>query len=122
MAGVSHKTKYFVSNYYVEKIVDNMQLDQDRNMEKIEGILAQLHEKLEVINTIKNNDLPEMTTWIEYSQKRITKVIETQFRNYAEMKEMRTKRSCWDILVEHLRYKQKDKRKFRNLVSCFRKY
>ena len=75
--GHSIKTKYFVSNYYVEKIVDNMKMDQERNMEKIEDLLKSLSEKLEVIDVIKNKDLPDMNKWIDYSQKRITKVVET---------------------------------------------
>ena len=58
--GRSTKTKYFVSNYYVEKIVDNMKQDQERNMEKVEGWLDALSEKLKVIDVIKNTDLPEM--------------------------------------------------------------
>lgn len=80
--GQSVKTKYFVSNYYVEKIVDNMKLDQERNMEKIESLLNTLSEKFEVIEELRNNELPEIRQSMDFSQKRITKVIDTQFRNY----------------------------------------
>ena len=100
--GVSVKTKYFVSNYYVEKIVDNMKMDQERNMEKIEALLTSLGEKLDVIEVIKNKELPVMNEWIEYSQKRITKVVETQFKNYNEDKALKLKQSCWDVLVQNL--------------------
>ena len=56
--GASVKTKYFVSNYYVEKIVDNMKHEQERNLTKIEGMLEQLKEQLKEIDVIKNTDLP----------------------------------------------------------------
>ena len=120
--GHSVKTKYFVSNYYVEKIVDNMKMDQERNMEKIENLLTSLSEKLEVIEEIKNKDLPGMNEWIEYSQKRITKVVETQFRNYNEAKALKLQRSCWDILLQNLKHKQGEKQKVKNMINYFRKY
>ena len=91
-------------------------------MEKIEDLLKSLSEKLEVIEVIKHKDLPEMNTWIDYSQKRITKVVETQFKNYNFEKAMKVKRGCWDALTQNLRLKQGNKQKIRNMVTYFRKY
>ena len=58
--GCSIKTKYFVSNYYVEKIVDNMKQDAKTNLDRIESFLEKLEEKMKAVDVINDEKLPTM--------------------------------------------------------------
>ena len=58
-------------------MVDQMRLDQQQNMEKIQKLLDSLSEKIDVIEEIRKNELPEIKESLEFSRARITRVIET---------------------------------------------
>ena len=56
-------------------MVDDMKLDQERNMEKIQKLLDSFTEKIEVLEEIRKNELPEIKESLEFSRARITRVI-----------------------------------------------
>ena len=72
-------------------------------MDKIQKLLDNIAVKLDDVDILKEKDLPELRESVDFSQKRITKVIETQIKNYNLELKRRTLAKCFESLAINMR-------------------
>ena len=113
---------FFISEHYVERMVDDMRLDQERNTEKIQNLLDSLSEKLDFTEEIRKKQLPEIKESLEFCRARIKRLVETQSKNFKRGKQLKKLSKCWRILVDNMRQKREAAVKFNKMISHFRKY
>ena len=113
---------FFISEHYVERMVDDMRLDQERNMEKIQNLLDSLSDKTNIIEEIRKKELPEIKESLEFCRVRISRVIETQSRNFKRDKQLKKLSKCWKILTDNMRQNREATVKFNKMLSHFKRY
>lgn len=113
---------FFISEHYVERMVDDMRLDQERNMEKIQNLLDSLSDKTNIIEEIRKKELPEIKESLEFCRVRISRVIETQSRNFNREKQLKKLSKCWKILTDNMRQNREATVKFNKMLSHFKRY
>ena len=113
---------FFISEHYVERMVDDMRLDQERNMEKIQNLLDSLSDKTNIIEEIRKKELPEIKESLEFCRARISRVIETQSRNFKRDKQLKKLSKCWKILTDNMWQNREATVKFNKMLSHFKRY
>ena len=91
-------------------------------MEKIQKLLDTISAKLDELDTLKVKDFPELKESVDFSQKRITKVIETQIKNYNLELRRRTLTKCFECLAINMRHEKEAGIRLTNLIKNLRRY
>ena len=92
--------RYFVSNYFLEKMFDNVMLDVERMRETMEKIMEKSISRIDELMAVKDVEFPEYDKRIKGLNHKLTQVNKIILNKTFEDRNLKTKSFCLQVLAK----------------------
>ena len=94
--------RYFVSNYFLEKMFDNVMLDVERMRETMEKIMEKSISRVDELMAVKDVEFPEYDKRIKGLNHKLTQVNKIILNKTFEDRNLKTKSFCLQVLAKEV--------------------
>ena len=113
--------RYFVSNYFLERMFDNLMLDVERMRETMEKIMEKTIARVDELMAVRDREFPEYDKRIKGLNNKITLVNKIILNKTCEDRNTKTKSFCLQVLVAEAVNGKKEKTSIKNMIRHFSK-